>query len=108
MKRIAVCMIGLAAAFGPSMAALAQQDLEVTMDVVPANTAPGAVTGEIRLPAEAAPEGHQNSAFGLDTANRARTLKSELGERFGQDTAAAARERAQERIPNIGPPRGRP
>ncbi len=66
-----------------------QQDLEVTMDVVPANASPGAVTGEIKLPETAAPRAQDASAFGLDTANRAR----ELGREFGVQKSQAARDR---------------
>lgn len=109
MKRVTAYVIGLVAAVGLSAGALAN-DLEVTMEVVPADAAARAATGEIKLPADAAPEAHENAAFGLDTANRARAREQgggELGEQFGQDVSAAARERAHERIPNIVPP-GRP
>lgn len=104
MKRIASYTIGIVAAFGLSTAAWAQQDLEVTLDVVPADAAADAATGMIKLPDEAAPEAHKNAAFGLETANRARALKEDLGSDFGKDVSDAARERAMERIPNIDRP----
>lgn len=101
MKRIASYTIGVVAALGLSTAAWAQRDLEVTMDVVPADAAADAATGMIKLPDAAAPEAHKNAAFGLETANRAREMKEDLGSDFGKEVSEAARERAGERIPNI-------
>ena len=89
-------------AFGLSSAAWAQQqDLEVTMDVVPAGASAGAVTGEIKLPETAAPQAREASAFGLETANSARELKGDLGRDFGQGVSEAARER--DHVPNSPP-----
>lgn len=107
MKRtIAGYAIAIIATVGLVGAASAQ-DLEVTMDVVPAGAAAPAVTGTIELPQEAPPQAHENAAFGLETANRAREQRLELNREFGQEVAEAARERAGERIPDIGMP-GRP
>jgi hypothetical protein len=101
MKRFAGYTLGVIAAFGISTAAWAQQDLEVTMDVVPADAAADAATGKIKLPDVAAPEAHENAAFGIDTANKARERREDLNRDFGQEVSEAARERAQERIPSI-------
>jgi len=105
MKRIATYVVGIVMTVGFT-SAWAQKDLEVTMEVVPADAAAGAATGEIKLPDVAAPEAHENAAFGLETANKAREMKGEMGEQFGQEVSEAARERAADRIPNVVP--GRP
>lgn len=78
-----------------SAAASAQQDLEVTMDVVPANAAADAATREIKLPPQASPTAQDNAAFGLDTANQARGLRDGVGSDFGRSVSDAARERAR-------------
>ena len=92
-------------AFGLSGAAWAQQqDLEVTMDVVPAGASAGAVTGTIELPETASARAREASAFGLETANRAR--EGDLGRDFGQEVSEAAR--AREHTPNLPPTSGRP
>ncbi len=111
MKRFTQYTIGTVFALALSSAAWAQQrdraqqrDLEVTMDVVPANASADA-TGEIKLPitlpATASPRGQESSAFGLETANRAR--EGDLGRDFGQAVSEAAR--AQDRTPNLPPQR---
>lgn len=82
-----------ALALSSSAAWAQQQDLEVTMDVVPANALPGAVTGQIQLPVTAAARARDASAFGLDTANKARELKGELGREFGREVSQTAREK---------------
>ena len=97
--------IGTILGFALSSAVWAQQrDLEVTIDVVPANVAAGAA-GEIKLPITlpetASPRGQDPSAFGLETANRARELKGDLGREFGKEVSEAARER--KRTPNLPP-----
>jgi uncharacterized protein HemX len=105
MTKLASCLIGVILALGLSGAALAQQqDLEVTMEVVPADAQAGAATREIKLPETAAPRAREAAAFGLETANRARELKGELGREFGQEV----RERAQERTPPVVPPKPKP
>ena len=88
-----------ALALSSSAAWAQQQDLEVTMDVVPANALPGAVTGEIQLPATAAPRARDASAFGLDTANKAR----ELGREFGIEKSQTARDRPRPPVPTKKP-----
>ena len=106
MKRFTRYTIGTVFAFALSSAAWAQQrDLEVTMDVVPANASADA-TGEIKLPitlpGTASPQGRDASTFGLETANRAR----DLGRDFGQAVSEAAR--AQDRTPNVPTKPGHP
>jgi hypothetical protein len=71
-----------------------QQDLEVTIGVVPADAAADAATKEIKLPDTAAPQAQESSAFGLSVANKAREMRGELGREFGQAVSEAARERA--------------
>ena len=104
MKRFTQYTIGTVFALALSSAAWAQQrDLEVTMDVVPANASADA-TGEIKLPitlpaaASASPRAQEASAFGLETANKAR----ELGREFGQAVSD------QNRVPNLPPQSKRP
>jgi hypothetical protein len=91
--------------FGMSSAWAQQSDLEVTMDVVPANASAGAA-GEIKLPPTASPRAREASAFGLGTANRARKLQGDLGREFGQAASEAARARGH--APNLPPPSKRP
>lgn len=85
----------------PSSAWAQQRDLEVTMDVVPANATAGAATNEIKLPLTlpptASPRAREASAFGLGTANSAREMQGDLGRSFGQGVSEAARQRAQDR-----------
>lgn len=96
MKQLTRYAIGTMIALAPwSLAWAQQQDLEVTMHVVPANASAGAATGEIKLPGAAAPRAQESSAFGLETANRARELRGELGREFGKEVSEAARERAR-------------
>src|SRR6266699_69858 len=106
MKRFTQYTIGTVFALALSGAAWAQQrdrvqqrDLEVTMDVVPANASADA-TGEIKLPitlpaTTASPQGQESSAFGLGVANMARELGRDLGREFGQAVSEA---RAQDRV----------
>jgi hypothetical protein len=110
MKRFTQYTIGTVFALALSSGPLAQQrDLEVTMDVVPADTSAGAA-GEIKLPitlpATASPRGQEASVFGLETANKARELQGDLGREFGQAVSEAAR--AQDRTPNLPPQSRRP
>ena len=103
MKRFTQYTIGTVFALALSSAAWAQQrDLEVTMDVVPANASADA-TGEIKLPitlptTASSPQGQESSAFGLGVANMAREMKGDLGREFGQAVSEA---RAQDRVPNV-------
>jgi hypothetical protein len=93
-----------------SGAVWAQQDLEVTMGVVPANASASAAAGEIKLPVAlpdtASDRAHDASAFGLGTANRAREMQGDLGREFGQGVSEAAR--ARDHTPNLPPQSGRP
>jgi uncharacterized protein GlcG (DUF336 family) len=74
-----------------------QQDLEVTMDVVPANALPDAVTREIKLPDTAVDRAREAAAFGLETANKAR----QLGREFGREVSQTARDRPQPPTPIV-------
>jgi hypothetical protein len=101
-----VTILGLAL----SSAAWAQQrDLEVTMDVVPANASAGDA-GEIKLPITlpetASARAREASAFGLGTANLARDKGDLTGREFGQGVSEAARARTQ--TPNLPPQSKRP
>jgi len=91
MKRFTQC--AMAAIFGLVLSGTAwaqQRDLEVTMEVVPANAAASAAN-EIRLPLAlpetVSPRGQEASAFGQETANAAR----ELGREFGRAQSEKAR-----------------
>ncbi|HEV8647398.1 MAG TPA: hypothetical protein VGR01_17700 [Burkholderiales bacterium] len=104
MKNVKSYTIGAIFALGLSNAAWAQQqDLEVTMDVLPANASANAATGEIKLP-DTASQAQDASAFGLETANRAHELKGDLGRAFGEEVS----DRAREHAPNIPPASSRP
>ncbi len=108
MKRFTQYTIGAVFALALSGAAWAQQrDLEVTMDVVPANAPAGTATGEIKLPNldTASARGQESSAFGRGIANAAREAKGDLRE-FGQGVSDAAQ--AQTRAPNLPPQSKRP
>ena len=91
----------------PAAAWAQQQDLEVTIRMVPADAAADAATQVIQLPATAssqAQESQESSAFGLGVANKAREMRGEHGREFGQEVSTAARERAQARgAPAKGP-----
>lgn len=88
----------------PASAWAQQQDLEVTIRMVPADAAADAATKVIQLPATASPQAQESSAFGLSVANKAREMRGERSREFGQEVSAAARERAQARgAPAKGP-----
>jgi hypothetical protein len=73
-----------------------QQDLEVTISVVPADAAADAATKVIELPVTASPQAQESSAFGLSVANKAREMRGELGREFGfavSDEASQGRAR---------------
>ena len=111
MKRFTQYTIGTVFALALSSGAWAQQqDLEVTMHVVPAKASAGSATGEIKLPitlpTTASPRAQESSAFGLGTANSAREMQGDLGRDFGQAVSEAAR--AQDRVPNVPTKPGRP
>jgi hypothetical protein len=87
-------VVALLALALPWQAWAQQTDLEVTMEVVPANGGPDPATGEIKLPDTASDQGKASSAFGLSVANKARAARGELGRDFGKAVSEAARERA--------------
>ena len=96
MKRVSLIALGAAFALAlPGQAWAQQRDLEVTMDVVPANAAPGAATKVIELPETASDRARERSAFGHNVANRAREMRGELGRDFGKEVSEAARERGK-------------
>ena len=95
MKRLT--QFATAAIFGLVLSATAwaqQRDLEVTMEVVPAEAAANPAN-EIRLPLAlpeaASPQGQEASAFGQETANAARETARELGREFGRAQSEKAR-----------------
>jgi len=111
MQRFTQYTIGTILGLALSSAAWAQQrDLEVTMDVVPANASARTATGEIKLPITlpdaASSRGRDSSAFGLGTANSAREMQGDLGRDFGKEVSDAARD--QSRTPNLPPQSRRP
>src|SRR6266436_7611547 len=91
MKRFTRYAIGTILVLGMSSAWAQQRDLEVTMDVVPANASAGAA-GEIKLPFAlpdtASLQGQAASTFGQGTATLARD-KGELSGPFGQTISEA-------------------
>jgi hypothetical protein len=103
-KSMASAVLVLLSCF--SGAAWAQQDdLDVTMKVVPADaTGAGAIT-VIKLPDAASDRARDASAAGLSTANTARDMKGDLGRDFGQSVSEAAR--AKGHIPTPGAGKGK-
>ena len=92
VKRFIPHMVLLVLAFAPAGAAWAQQqdDLDVTMKVVPADASAGSALSEIRLPDMASDRARDAAASGLSAANKARDMKGELGRDFGQSVSEAA------------------
>jgi len=109
MKPFTRYAMGTILVLGVSSAWAQQRDLEVTMDVVPANASAGAA-GEIKLPItlpdSASPRGRESSSFGLGTATLARDKGDLSGREFGKDVSEAARD--QSRTPNLPPQSRRP
>lgn len=68
------------------------------LGALPITPAAGPAAGE-KLPETAAPQAQDASAFGRETAERARELKGNLGREFGQGVSEDARQRAQDRKP---------
>ena len=66
-----------------------QQDLEVTIRMVPANASPNAAAAEIKLPEPRT----ESSVYGLGIATKAQ----ELGRDFGKEVSTAAQQRGQAR-----------
>ena len=106
MKRFIRHAMGAVVFFGASSAWAQQRDLEVTMDVVPANASAGAAMGEITLPPTASARAQESSAFGHGTADLARDKGDLSGREFGQEVSEAAR--ARDHTPNLPPQSGRP
>jgi hypothetical protein len=109
VKRLMRYIAFVALAFVPAGAAWAQQqdDLDVTMKVVPADASAGSALSEIKLPDAASDRARDASAFGLSTANKAREMKGDLGRDFGQSVSEAARTKAP-LGPNLPPQSRRP
>ena len=96
MKQLTIIALGAALALAlPGLAWAQQRDLEVTMDVVPANATPDAATKVIQLPDTASDRARERSAFGLGIANKAREMRGELSRDFGKEVSEAARERGK-------------
>jgi hypothetical protein len=107
MKRFTRYAIGTILVLGMSSAWSQQRDLEVTMDVVPANVPTGAA-GEIKLPItlpdSVSVRAQEASASGLGTANAARDKGDLSGREFGQGVSEAARQRDRTHPPKRGRP----
>ena len=100
MKRVSLITLGAALALAlPGPAWAQQRDLEVTMDVVPANAASDSTTKVIELPESASDRARERSAFGHSVANRARESRGDLGRDFGREVSEAARERGKPATP---------
>jgi hypothetical protein len=70
-----------------------QQDLEVTIRMVPADAAADAATKVIELPADSAStQGQESAAFGIGIANKAREMRGE----FGRDIGTAVSDQASQ------------
>lgn len=94
MKRLIRYSAFVAFALAPAGAAWAQQqdDLDVTMKVVPADASAGSALSEIKLPDAASDR--DAASFGLSTANKAREMKGDLGRDFGQSISEAAQNKS--------------
>jgi len=108
MKRFTRYAIGTILVLGMSSAWAQQSDLEVTMQVVPANASAGAA-GEIKLPitlpdSSASPQGQAASAFGQATATLARDKGELTGQEFGAQISGEARARNH---PAVLPPQSK-
>ena len=105
MNTITRYAMGTILVLGVSSAWAQQRDLEVTMDVVPANASVGAA-GEIKLPMTlpdtASSRGQEASAFGQATSTLARDKGDLSGREFGQSVSEAARTRDKPTPPGKG------
>src|SRR5882672_7964316 len=105
MKRFTRYAMGTILVLGTSGAWAQQRDLEVTMDVVPANasaSAAGEINLPMTLPATASPQGQAASAFGQGTATLARDKGELTGREFGDRVSDAARNRVKPTPPGKG------
>jgi hypothetical protein len=92
VKRFVPQVIFVVLAFVPGAAwAQQQDDLEVTMKVLPADASAGSALSVIKLP-DASDRARDASAFGLSTAGKAREMKGDLGRDFGQSVSEAAQQ----------------
>lgn len=90
-----ILLLGLIAT--PVWADEEEGDDDVTMEVVSdADADEDPFVNEIELPEEASDTARTNAAFGIDTANEARTKASEDGREFGESTAGEAREQGRD------------
>jgi len=91
MKRFVPHLIASVFALA-SGAAWAQQqdDLDVTMRVLPANASAGSAVSEMKLPDSASDQARAASALGQSTATQAHDMKGDLGRDFGQSRSEAA------------------
>ena len=109
MKRFTRYAIGAILVLGTSGAWAQQRDLEVTMDVVPANASVGAA-GEIKLPfalpETASSRARDASASGQASSNLARDKGDLSGREFGQSVSEAARGRNKATPPGKGKGKG--
>ena len=103
MKRFTRYAIGAILVLGTSGAWAQQRDLEVTMDVVPANASVGAA-GEIKLPF-ALPDTASSRARDASASGQASLARDKgdlSGRDFGQAVSEAARTRAKPTPPGKG------
>ena len=96
-KSMANVVFVLLSGFAGAVWAQQQDDLDVTMKVVPANATGTGAVSEIKLPDAASDRARDASAAGISTANQARDMKGDLGRDFGQSVSEAAR--AKSHIP---------
>jgi hypothetical protein len=84
-----------ALAFAGAAWAQQQDDLDVTMRVLPADASAGSAITEMKLPDSASDRGRAASASGLSTATRARDMKNDLGRDLGQSASEPAHGNSQ-------------
>jgi hypothetical protein len=105
MKRFTRVAMGTVVILGMSSAWAQQRDLEVTMEVVPADASASAA-GEIKLPMTlpdtVSARAREASASGQGTATLARDKGDLTGREFGQGVSEAARTRDKPRPPGKG------
>ena len=94
MKRFVphVIVAVFALAFASAARAQQQDDLDVTMRVLPADASAGAAMSEMKLPSAASDRGTA-SAFGQSVSSKAHDMKGALGSDFGQSVSEAARDK---------------
>jgi len=92
MKRFVPQMIAAVFALASAGTAWSQQqdDLDVTMRVLPANASAGSAVSEMKLPDAASDRARAASALGQSTATQAHDMKGDLGRDFGQSVSEAA------------------